>query len=153
MTLLIIKKVKMLVDEIIYGITKIETQKVISHNFIRSDYQEKQWLAEIKGPCKTYGFERSFVNSKKVKAHNFLLARFEYLIEPHKIYQYKGFLIDAESKLFYEGFFATTMTGVIELEYEQIRSLMNMPVKSWHEFGKRKQVDSVVNYTADNIPF
>lgn len=143
----------MIVDSIIYGCTKIEPQQVITHNFIRSDYQQKQWLASIDGVCKKYSFGRSFIKSKKSKAYNFLLAQYSYPVEPHKIYQYKGFLIDAKSKLFYEGFFAITACGVLELEYEQVRSLLRMPVKSWNEFGKRKRKKIEVNYTAEDIPF
>lgn len=143
----------MIVDSIIYGLTKVEPQEVITHNFIRSDYQSKQWLASIDGICKTYGFKRSFVNGKKSKAHDFILARFNYPVEVHKIYQYKGFLVDAKSKLFYEGFFAITTCGVIELEYEQIRSLLRMPVKGWKNFGKRVEKKIEGNYTVEDIPF
>lgn len=143
----------MIVDSIIYGLTNIEVGQVITHNFLRSDLAQKQWLCSIDGLCPTYGFKRSFVNSKKSKAHHFMIVKYTYLLEFHKVYEYRNFLVDDKEKLFSSGYFAITPSGVIELENEQIRSVLRMPVKSWGVVKKKDLSDEGGEYAREDLPF
>lgn len=144
----------MLVHSLNYNLTTIEPQQVITHNFKRSDLKEKQWLAVIVGICPKWGFKRNFINSQvKESNENFMLQRNVYMLEPYKVYQYKGFLIDDKTKKFDEGFFACTALGVIELEYEQVRLFLKMPVKSWYHKREFKTHSIKGKYADEKIPF
>ncbi len=128
----------MLVDSIEYGLTQIMPSGVISYNFIRSDKVKKQWIAKIDGICPKFGYKRKFLPYKIMKSENFLLKKFVYEIEPFKIYQYRNLLVSDKEYKFIDGYFAATIMGIIELESEQIRLMLNMPVKSWLHKGEVK---------------
>jgi len=121
----------MLVDAMEMGLTRIEPREALTFNFKSSDKYQKQWIAKIIRICPKYGFKREFLKEEKFSYSDVRLQGNRYILEPCRIYQYRNFLVDAESEKFIEGFIGVTHLQVMELTKEQVRSYLGMPVKSW----------------------
>jgi hypothetical protein len=144
----------MLVDSLEYGITRIEPRQVLTFNYKLSDKFQKQWIAKITGICNQFGFKREFLKDEKFSYSDVRLQGHKYELEPCRIYQYRNLLVNTESEKFIEGYFAVTYLQVIELEKEQIRSYLRMPVKGWlKDQGSIKPKANSFKFADDNIKF
>ena len=137
------------VDENVIGHTSI--MPTVVRTYLDKKSLTKQWLAVISGIDPKFGFKRDFV---KRSQSDFRPDFWEmiYALDKGKIYEYKNFYIALGQ--YDSGFFATNEQGdkILTLEKEEVRRLLNMPVKSWGE-KKEKPKFKLDNYANDDVPF
>lgn len=110
----------------------------------------KQWVAEIKGIDKTFGFSREFIKQfKNDYRPDFHICYYE--LRPGKIYEYNNLYVGQGKYVC--GYFATLENGteILPLEKEQIRRLLGMPSKNW--VLKKEIIKPAEKYVDDDVPF
>lgn len=138
-----------IVDEDIFGHTIISGKQ--ARTYLDKKSFTKQWLAIISGIDPKFGFKREFV---KRDQSDYLPDFWEmiYVLEVGKIYEYKNFYIALGQ--YTSGFFAINEQGkVLTLEKDEVRKLLNMPVKSWANKNEERTKFKLEEYVKDDIPF
>ena len=74
-------------------------------------------------------------------------------MEEGVIYEYHNFMVDYLTDKVVSGFFMVVKGGIIPLEYDQVRTYLNMPIKK----GKIVRLPSFQpppgQYVDDDVPF
>lgn len=138
-----------IVDKDIFGHTIISGKQ--ARTYLDKKSFTKQWLAIISGIDPKFGFKREFV---KRDQSDYLPDFWEmiYVLEAGKIYEYKNFYIALGQ--YTSGFFAINEQGkVLTLEKDEVRKLLNMPVKSWANKNEERTKFKLEEYVKDDIPF
>lgn len=139
-----------IVDEDIFGHTTISPK--LARTYLDKVTMTKQWLAVISGIDPKFGFKRDFQKfSKSDFRHDFF--EILYPLDSGKIYEYKNFYVALGE--YSSGFFAVNEQGnkIITLESDEVRRLLNMPVKNWDKKKDEKPKFTLGQYAQDNLPF
>lgn len=121
--------------------------------------RNKPWLCKITGICEKFGFKREFVNRnfKTPEKYPELNGIYWYL-EEGVIYEYRNFMACHLNNFTVDGFFVVRYDGIYDLEKEEVRVALNMPVAKRKEPPKVPELPDVDDYVAknfakDDIPF
>ena len=138
-----------IVDEDIFGHTIISGKQ--ARTYLDKKSFTKQWLAIISGIDPKFGFKREFVKRDQSDYRPDFWEMI-YVLEAGKIYEYKNFYIALGQ--YTSGFFAINEQGkVLTLEKDEVRKLLNMPVKSWANKNEERTKFKLEEYVKDDIPF
>lgn len=146
------------VDSYETGISYFDRNQFITFK-IKNNDEVKTWLAQITGIDKKFGFKREFAKSNYYSESD-TLTRVQYIVGKNRLYEYRNFLIDEETKSYESGYIAITEEGeVLTLTHESVRKLLHMrckgdkiPKKEIKEI-ERKQAEIEASYVNDDVPF
>ena len=136
------------------GISKLGAKESRTFNWVNPKTKHRQWVAAILGTCPKYGFKKEFLKFEQAPVkQNPKLRAFRWFMEEGVIYEYHNFMVDYLTDKVVSGFFMAVKGGIIPLEYDQVRTYLNMPVKK----GKIVRLPSFQpppgQYVDDDAPF
>jgi hypothetical protein len=138
-----------IVDEDILGHTIISAKQ--ARTYLDKKSLTKQWLAVISGIDPKFGFKRDFVKRQQSDYRPDFWEML-YILETGKIYEYKNFYVAMGE--YVSGFFAVNeQNKILTLEKDEVRRLLNMPVKSWSNKNEERTKFKLEEYVKDDIPF
>lgn len=139
-----------IVDADIFGHTVISPG--LARTYLDKKSLTKQWLAHISGIDPKFGFKREFQKRSQTDYRPDFWEML-YPLEKGRIYEYKNFYIALGQ--YHSGFFAVNEEGskIITLEQQEVRRLLNMPVKKWENTPRPEAKFKLDSYASDDVPF